>query len=62
MWTRCFLLASGQHRNYTMPDGLLWILQHNDHVMGIHYLDDFLLFGAPLTSVRGVSGQSFSSV
>ncbi len=30
-----------------IADGLLWILLHNDHVMGIHYLDDFPLFGAP---------------
>ncbi len=28
-------------------DGLLWILMRADLVMDIHYLDDFLIFGAP---------------
>ena len=30
-----------------VADGLLWILASQDRVDAIHYLDDFLLFGAP---------------
>ena len=30
-----------------MADGLLWILASQGSVDGIHYLDDFLLFGGP---------------
>jgi len=32
-----------------IADGLLWILQNNDQVMGIPCLDDFLLFGPDLS-------------
>ena len=30
-----------------MADALLWILVQFDGVDGLHYLDDFLLFGDP---------------
>ena len=30
-----------------VADALLWILERSDGVEAIHYLDDFLLFGAP---------------
>ena len=33
--------------------GLLWILVTHDNVQGIHYLDDYLLFGAPRSSECG---------
>ena len=29
-----------------VADVMLWILQKSDGVDGIHYLDDFLVFGA----------------
>ena len=31
-------------------DALLWILERSDGVNGLHYLDDFLLFGEPNSS------------
>ncbi len=30
-----------------VADALLWILVHHDRIDGLHYLDDFLLFGKP---------------
>ena len=30
-----------------VADAMLWILEKSDGVDGFHYLDDFLVFGAP---------------
>ena len=42
-----FSLRSAPKLYNAVADGLLWILASQDSVDGIHYLDDFLLFGAP---------------
>ena len=42
-----FGLRSAPKLYNAVADGLLWILVTHDDVQGIHYLDDFLLFGAP---------------
>ena len=42
-----FGLRSAPKLYNAIADGLLWILVNTDQVMCIHYLDDFLLFGAP---------------
>ncbi len=42
-----FGLRSAPKLYNTIADGLLWILINNDQVLGIHYLDKFLLFSAP---------------
>ena len=42
-----FGLRSASKLYNAVADGLLWILVTHDDVQGIHYLDDFLLFGAP---------------
>ena len=42
-----FGLRSAPKLYNAVADGLLWILASQDSVDGIHYLDDFLLFGAP---------------
>ena len=41
-----FGLRSAPKLYNAVADGLLWILVTHDNVQGIHYLDDFLLFGA----------------
>ncbi len=41
-----FGLRSAPKLYNAIADGLLWILVRVDHVTGIHYLDDFLIFGA----------------
>ena len=42
-----FGLRSAPKLYNVVADGLLWILVTHDDVDGIHYLDDFLLFGVP---------------
>ena len=42
-----FGLRSAPKLYNAVADGLLWILLMQDKVEGIHYLDDFLLLGAP---------------
>ena len=42
-----FSLRSAPKLYNAVADGLLWILASQDRVDAIHYLDDFLLFGAP---------------
>ena len=42
-----FVLHSAPKLYNAVADGLLWILDSQDRVDVIHYLDDFLLFGAP---------------
>ena len=42
-----FGLRSAPKLYNVVADGLLWILLTHDDVEGIHYLDDFLLFGVP---------------
>ncbi len=42
-----FGLRSAPKLYNAIADGLLWNLLHIDHVVGIYYLDDFLLFGVP---------------
>ena len=42
-----FGLRSAPKLYNAVADGLLWILASQDRVDVIHYLDDFLLFGAP---------------
>ncbi len=44
-----FGLRSAPKIYSAVADGLLWILRAQDDVNSIHYLDDFLLFGAPDT-------------
>ncbi len=41
-----FGLRSAPKLYNAIADGLLWILVRVDQVTGIHYLDDFLIFGA----------------
>ncbi len=45
-----FGLRSAPKVYNAVADGLLWILSERDLVTGIHYLDDFLLFGEPGSS------------
>ena len=42
-----FGLPSAPKLYNAIADGLLWVLWSWDKVEGIHYLDDFLLFGLP---------------
>ncbi len=42
-----FGLRSAPKLYNAVADALLWILDNSDEVEGIHYLDDFLLFGKP---------------
>ncbi len=42
-----FGLRSAPKLYNAIADALLWILERSDEVEAIHYLDDFLLFGAP---------------
>ena len=42
-----FGLRSAPNLYSAVVDALLWILESSDGVDGLHYLDDFLLFGAP---------------
>jgi len=42
-----FELRSAPKMYNAVADALLWILENFDGVEGLHYLDDFLLFGAP---------------
>ncbi len=50
-----FGLRSAPKIYNAVADGLLWILRAQDDVNSIHYLDDFLLFGAPDTPQCEVS-------
>ncbi len=50
-----FGLRSAPKIYNAVADGLLWILRAQDDVSSIHYLDDFLLFGAPDTPQCEVS-------
>ena len=44
----CYLAFRSAPKLYNaVADALLWILSRQDRVYGIHYLDDFLLFGEP---------------
>ena len=40
-----FSLRSAPKLYNAIADGILWVLLSRDKVEGIHYLDDFLLFG-----------------
>ncbi len=40
-----FSLRSAPKLYNAVADALLWILVNHDEVDGLHYLDDFLLFG-----------------
>ncbi len=42
-----FGLRSAPKLYNAVADAMLWILERSDNVEAIHYLDDFLLFGAP---------------
>ena len=42
-----FGLRSAQKLYNAVADALLWILEKSDGVDSLHYLDDFLVFGAP---------------
>ncbi len=42
-----FGLRSAPKPHNAVADALLWILVHHDGIDGLHYLDDFLLFGKP---------------
>jgi len=42
-----FKLRSAPKLYNTVADAWLWILTRSDGVDGLHYLDDFLIFGAP---------------
>ena len=42
-----FGLRSAPKPYNVVADGLLWILVTHDDVEGIHYLDDYMLFGVP---------------
>ncbi len=50
-----FGLRSAPKLYNSIADGLLWILVNVDDVDGIHYLDDFLLFGPPDPAQCGAS-------
>ena len=45
-----FGLTSAPKLYNAVVDTLLWILERYDGVNGLHYMDDFLLFGAPNSS------------
>ena len=47
-----FGLRSASKIYNAVADALLWILTRWDYVYGIHYLDDFLLFGESRSSQR----------
>ncbi len=50
-----FGLRSAPKLYNAIADGLLWILLNVDNVDGIHYLDDYLLFGPPDLAQCGAS-------
>ncbi len=50
-----FGLRSSPKLYNAIADALLWILEIYDDVKAIHYLDDFLLFGAPHSDQCGQS-------
>ncbi len=52
-----FGLRSAPKLYNAVADALLWIIVHHDNVNGLHYLDDFLLFGEPDSPQCGLSLQ-----
>ena len=44
-----FGLRSTQKLYNAVADALLWILTNSDRVDGLHYLDDLLVLGAPVS-------------